>query len=644
MASALFSEDCFSKGALMTGPQAIGFLSRGLMVTVLGLPSSGRADQVPVVEISSLRVLNAAGTGSIVESSVVAVQGVAITEGRRYAPTSTQCPNPPCEPGVGFYVDDASGGILIWSYVAPAEIEAVGLGTEVRVTGKVSTYRGRLQLTDYPDPACADALENTPACPNGSLTATAPALEIIAQDAPVPLPIPLDLSGFIAGGEQYEGRLLSLVGVFSADASQRLPGPGASRSFHLRDGSLTATDSPVPLYIEKTTDIGGNEWPGRSQCDLLAIGDQFAQGGGAAGASGRQLRARQFADFSAFRARDDDRMPTERTPLSGLRDSEGGESPQEGKIAWIEGWLNTSGRLFATNRTSGVGFTVQDDSGGVFVISDRIDKVFLAVPADADPVTCQRSQDCIVGQACSPLAVCQATTGLDALTEGKRVRVIARVQEANGRLRLADPNFDEQMMIEVMGDGGEGLPAERFVEPELLSVSEFLRRGELQEGVLTRVAGLHLAGADQKLPLSGRGGTFRVGDEDDLALDIGVQRHACELDAEGLDRCINRDDMSLPPAGYSGDLEWNAFAFDVIGVGDQATSGGGSGQRLLIPRRPSDIPETSFVAREGGSEGPDAGPGGGVAPPPGGCGCTGGVTLWPLLFVGMPALLRRRRR
>jgi uncharacterized protein (TIGR03382 family) len=601
------------------------------------------ADEVAVVEIAGLRVLNATGTGSIAENRVVAVQGVAISDGRRYAPTSTQCPTPPCDPGVGFYVDDSTGGLLVWSYVAPPEVAAIGVGTEVRVTGKVSTYRGRLQLTDYPDPACADAVENTPACPNGSLTVTAPTLQVITQDAPVPIPIPVDLAGFVAGGEPYEGRLLSVVGVFSSDASQRLPGPGASRSFHLRDGSLAELDSPVPLYIEKTTDIGGNEWPGRSQCDLIAIGDQFAQGNGAPGNTGRQLRARRFVDFTEFRPRDDDRMPTERAPLADLRDPNGAESPFDGKLAWVEGWLNTPARLFATNRTGGVGFAVQDDSGGIFVVSDRVDKIYVAVPVGDEARVCQRAQDCAAGEACSPLAVCQAVTGLDSLREGVRVRVIARVQEANGRLRLSDLNFDEQLMVEIMAAGGEGFPAERLFEPELLTVTDFLRRGELQEGVLTRIAGLHLASADQKLPLSGRGGTFRVGDEENLALDIGVERYACETDGEGGEQCVNRDDMSLPPAGYAGDREWNAFAFDVIGVGDQATSGGGSGKRLLVPRRPGDLPAGSFVAREGSA--PDAGPpGGGGSPDGGGCGCVGGTSLWPLLLVSVPAVLRRRRR
>ena len=102
----------------------------------------------------------------------------------------------------------------------------VAIGTEVTVTGKVTTYRGRLQLTDYPDPDCAETLEPTPECPNESLTATAPALLIESQGNSVPEPVNVTLSELRSAGELLEGRLVALTGVYAADVRQNLPPPG----------------------------------------------------------------------------------------------------------------------------------------------------------------------------------------------------------------------------------------------------------------------------------------------------------------------------------------------------------------------------------------------------------------------------------
>ncbi len=616
-------------------------LSLTFLLTFI-VPTAFAEDDYPLRSVAELRRLNPEGTGSVHENELVRVRGIATTEAQQFAPVSTQCGAPECPPGTGFYIDDGDGGLFIWSYLAAGNLSDVAIGTEVTVTGKVTTYRGRLQLTDYPDPNCAETLEPTPECPNESLTATAPALSIESQGNSVPEPVNVTLSELRSAGELLEGRLVALTGVYAADVRQNLPPPGVSRTFQLKDSSIGPDANPLPLYVGDTTDIGGQQWPNRSQCDLLAIADEFGSGGGSGEGRYRQLRARSWADFTNFRPRDDSLRPTEVTPIATLRPEEGGASPQEGQWVLVEGWLTSRPRTMAASWNSGVGFSLQDDSGGLFVISGSTDYIWEPASEDGE---CQGDGECGQAELCSPNARCQVYRDPGSLTLGDRIQVMGQITTVNGRLTLADASVDEPLVITVVLEGDD---LQRVLQPVVLTVDEFLQGGEQYEGVLIRVDGLHLADANQTLPLGGRSGEFRLRDEaDQLSLDVRVERNACQVDQDGLRVCVNQDGVELPPDGYSGGREWDEFQFDLIGIGDEYASGAASGLARIVPRAPDDFVPGSFrnwsrSDNSGSGEGTVAQP---PPPPPvEGCGCHGasGVSwIFGLLAMGW---LRRRRQ
>ena len=80
---------------------------RVLMSFALVVSAEAYANDFPEVSIRQVRALNDDGDGSALEAELVRVTGVTTTGGRQYAPTSN-CDNPPCTPGVGFYLDDES--------------------------------------------------------------------------------------------------------------------------------------------------------------------------------------------------------------------------------------------------------------------------------------------------------------------------------------------------------------------------------------------------------------------------------------------------------------------------------------------------------------------------------------------------------
>lgn len=591
--------------------------------------------------VAELRRLNPEGTGSVHENEIIRVTGVAITEAQQYAPVSTQCGEDVCPPGTGFYLDDGDGGILVWSYLAANNLAEVTLGTTLTVTGKVNTYRGRLQLTDFPDPACAEVIEPTAECPDESLTAKAPSLAIDSQGAALPEPVPVSLAEIRSAGELLEGRLVQLTGVYPADIRQTIPPPGQSRAFHLRDNSVGVDDNPLPLYIGDTTDVGGNLWPHRSQCDLVAIADEFTAGGaGGGGGQYRQIRARAWADFTNFRPREDSVRPSEVTPIIELRPADSGNSPKEGEWALVEGWLTSSPRTMGASWNSGIGFSLQDDSGGIFVISSTAD--YLWEPP-GEGIECQADGQCAADELCSPLARCQVYRDPGTLALGTKVQVLGRVSTNSGRLVMSDANVDEPLMVTVVMDG-ENL--QRVIQPRVVTVAEFLQEGEALEGVLLRVNGLHLADGNQQLPLGGRAGELKLKDEENqLAVELRIERNACLLDEDGLRLCVNQDGLQLPPENYSGGRDWDEFQFDVVGVGDEYATGSAAGRARLVPRSPEDFVSGSF--RNWSASGNNGGGGETRRPPPPpkeaeGCGCSGGLDAAWLAFLAM-GLLRRRR-
>ena len=92
---------------------------RVLISFALVVSAEAYANEFPEVSIRQVRALNDDGDGSALEAELVRVTGVTTTGGRQYAPTSN-CDNPPCTPGVGFYLDDGEAGIFVWSYL-PSE-------------------------------------------------------------------------------------------------------------------------------------------------------------------------------------------------------------------------------------------------------------------------------------------------------------------------------------------------------------------------------------------------------------------------------------------------------------------------------------------------------------------------------------------
>jgi len=596
------------------------------------------AQEMPEVSIRQVRALNGGGDGSALEAELVRVTGVTTTGGRQYAPTSN-CDSPPCTPGVGFYLDDGEAGLFVWSYLPSAGIETITAGQRVRVGGLIRSFQGRLMMTDFIDPACSS--DSPPErCSEGSLPRLAPVIEVLEAEAEIPAPVEMSLRGFLETSESMEGRLVSIAGVFSDDLSQRLPRAGTGGSFQLHDSTVLPGETPVPIYIEKTTDVAGQVWPERSQADLIAIADQNFRGGGAPGDNGRQLRARTWADFSNFRPREDEQWPQERTAIGSLRPADGEATGSfEGKRVWIEGWLTTEYTTFRESRTGGVGFAVQDDSGGLIVRSSTIDHIW--APAAEGSESCQSNTECSGGERCGPRSVCQAIVDLEELRSGVRVRVLGKIETRRGRMTLVDARLDDPILIEKLGAGGEGEPAERVFAPTLVTARQLLIDGEVYEGVLITVADLHLADSNQQLPRSGQNGTFSVGDEENVRIGVHVERFAC-MDEEGAQVCVNRSAMSLPPESFSGEDQWDLFQFDLTGIGDEIVEGGGAGQRGIMPRAPSDF--SNFRDRRPAEVVADAGVVVPPAPPRGGgCGC-GAIGVESVAILLLPLLRRRRKR
>ena len=328
--------------------------------------------------------------------------------------------------------------------------------------------------------------------------------------------------------------------------------------------------------------------------------------------------------------------------MADLRPDDGGASPQEGQWVLVDGWLTSSPRTMAASWNSGVGFSIQDNSGGLFVVSGSTDYVW---EPPSDDTECQGDGQCGQEELCSPNARCQVHRDPGTLSLGDRVQVLGQVTTINGRLTLADASVDEPLVITVAVEGDD---LQRVLQPVVLSVDEFLQGGEQYEGVLIRVNGLHLADGNQALPLGGRSGELRLRDEDDqLSIDVRVERNACQVDQDGLRVCVNQDGVQLPPDGYSGGKGWDEFQFDLIGVGDEYASGAAAGRGRIVPRTPDDFVPGSF--RNWSPSGGGGGGGGTVAPPPppppaAGCGCQGAPGL--TLLTGLFALgwLRRRRQ
>jgi hypothetical protein len=608
-----------------------------ILALSLGLSGNVQAQEIPDLAIRQVRTLNDDGDASAFEATLVRLSGVSTTGGRQFAPTS-RCDNPPCTPGVGFYIDDGEAAIFVWSYIPSAGIENVEIGQRLRVSGLVRTFKGRLMLTDFIDPACQG--ENPPeGCDDGSLRRLAPIIEVIDAQAEVPAPLQMTLQGFMDLGDQAEGRLIAIAAVFSDDLSQRLPRSGTDGSFQLHDSSVLPGEVPVSLYVEKTTDISGETWPERSQADIVVIADQYFNGGGAPGDRGRRLRARSWADFTNFRPREDEQWPQQRVDIASLRPVDGlAHGEFEGQRVWIEGWLTTEHTTFRESRTGGVGFAMQDDSGGVIVRSSAVDHVW--GPAAEGAPTCQSNTECAEGERCGPRSLCQAVVEFADLRSGVRVRALGRVNTHRGRLLLTDARLDDPLLIEVLGAGGEGEPAERVFAPVEVTTGELLRGGEQYEGTLVIVKELHLADVNQDLPRAGQNGRFSLGDEENLRLGVHVERFACQ-DDDGAKLCVNRSTMSLPPETFSGNEQWDLFKFDLTGVADEIREGGGAGERGIMPRFPDDF--SNFQDRRPAGDVPDAGPGGQPQPPRGSGGCACGASgVEGLMFLLLPFLRRRR--
>ena len=123
---------------------------RVLMSFALVVSAEAYANDFPEVSIRQVRALNDDGDGSALEAELVRVTGVTTTSGRQYAPTSN-CDNPPCTPGVGFYLDDGEAGIFVWSYLPSGGIDGLTVGQRVRVGGlAVKVFRFMQRVMEKP--------------------------------------------------------------------------------------------------------------------------------------------------------------------------------------------------------------------------------------------------------------------------------------------------------------------------------------------------------------------------------------------------------------------------------------------------------------------------------------------------------------
>jgi len=138
------------------------------------------------------------------------------------------------------FLQDASGGVNI--YKASAQTPAANVGDSLSVTGYVDQYAGLTRITS-------------------------PAVTVVQVAAGATSPRLVTTNEIAAGGETYEGSLVTVEGCLVTGGSW--PASGSDGSLTIDDGTGGCT-----LFIDKDTDIDGSAQPA-GRIDVVGILTQF---------------------------------------------------------------------------------------------------------------------------------------------------------------------------------------------------------------------------------------------------------------------------------------------------------------------------------------------------------------------------------
>jgi hypothetical protein len=143
-------------------------------------------------------------------------------------------PNVQTSPQSGYFMQDTSAGIIIFSY-DPAPV-TVAIGDSVLVIGTVTQYRGLVELS--------------------TLKMDTTNFKVLKHNAVVPKPKIISVHDFVTSAESYEGSLIEIDTLHYS--SGMWPADGSNGSIYYK--AKTGTDS-VQIFVDKDTEVDGTAQP-----------------------------------------------------------------------------------------------------------------------------------------------------------------------------------------------------------------------------------------------------------------------------------------------------------------------------------------------------------------------------------------------
>ncbi len=143
-------------------------------------------------------------------------------------------PNVQTAPQSGYFVQDSTAGVIIFSYdAAPVE---VAVGDSVVLIGKVAQYRGLTEFT----PLKMDTVN----------------FKVLKHNAVLPKPKVITVSQFVTNPETYEGSLIEIDTLYYSSGTW--PADGSNGNLFYKE--KTGADS-VQIFVDKDTQVDGTVQP-----------------------------------------------------------------------------------------------------------------------------------------------------------------------------------------------------------------------------------------------------------------------------------------------------------------------------------------------------------------------------------------------
>lgn len=156
-------------------------------------------------------------------------------------------PNFQASPKTGYFIQDASAGINLFSYDSTPSPLAVG--DSVFVIGKIQQYRGLTEIT----PLKMDTAN----------------IKILKHNAAVPKPKVLSVSEFNLNAEKYEGSLIEIDSLYYSSGSWPSAGSNGYPYYKAKNGS----DS-VLVFVSQYTQIDGTTQP-KDPVNFIGVVSQY---------------------------------------------------------------------------------------------------------------------------------------------------------------------------------------------------------------------------------------------------------------------------------------------------------------------------------------------------------------------------------